>query len=283
VSTPFTVACVQLTAAREFAPNIDKATRLIRRAADEGAGLVALPENCTMIEPIATAALRKAEPEESHPALPAFRAAAEETGVWLLVGSLSIKRPSGKIANRSYLIDPDGAVAARYDKLHLFDVNLRDDEWYRESDTIEPGDTAVVAETPWGPLGMTVCYDLRFPYLYRALARAGAAFVTIPSAFTVTTGKAHWHVLNRARAIETGCYVIAPAQWGEHAEGRRTFGHSLIVDPWGEVLADGGEGEGLTFAEIDPGKVAEARRRVPSLSHDRAFAGPRAPARRAAE
>jgi predicted amidohydrolase len=283
VTAPFKAACVQLTAEREFAPNIDKASRMIRRAAEEGADFVALPENCTMIEPVAAAALRKAQPEESHPGLAAFREVAAETGAWLLVGSLSVKQPSGKIANRSYLIDPDGAVAATYDKLHLFDVELRDDEWYRESDTIEPGDTAVTAETPWGTLGMTVCYDLRFPYLYRSLAQAGASFLTVPSAFTVTTGKAHWHVLNRARAIETGCYVIAPAQWGEHAEGRKTYGHSLIVDPWGEVLADGGEGEGLAFADIDPAKVAEARRRVPALTHDRPFEGPAAPARRAAD
>ncbi|MEQ8695920.1 MAG: carbon-nitrogen hydrolase family protein, partial [Bauldia litoralis] len=271
----FKAACVQLTAGREFAPNIETASRFIRRAAEEGADFVALPENCTMIEPVAAAAVRKAQPEESHPGLAAFREVAAEAGVWLLVGSLSIKLPSGKIANRSLLIGADGAVAARYDKLHLFDVNLRDDEWYRESDTIEPGAEAVSAETPWGTLGMTVCYDLRFPYLYRSLAQAGASFLTVPSAFTVTTGKAHWHVLLRARAIETGCYVIAPAQWGEHAEGRRTYGHSLIVAPWGEVLADGGEGEGLTFAEIDPAEVDKARRRVPSLTHDRDFATPR--------
>ncbi len=283
MSAPFKAACVQLTAEREFAPNIEKATRMIRRAAEEGADLVALPENCTMIEPVQAAALRKAQPEESHPGLAAFKEVAAETGVWLLAGSLSIKRPSGKIANRSFLIDPDGAVAATYDKLHLFDVNLRDEEWYRESDTIEAGDRAVTAETPWGTLGMTVCYDLRFPSLYRALAQAGASFLTVPSAFTVTTGKAHWHVLLRARAIETGCYVIAPAQWGEHAEGRKTYGHSLIVAPWGEVLADGDEGENLIFAEIDPAEVDKARRRVPSLTHDRAFTGPEAAARRAAE
>lgn len=282
MSGPFKVACAQITADREFDPNIATLERMIRRAREEGADLIALPENATMIEPIPSAALRKALPEERHPGLAAFRELARETGAWLLVGSLSVKLTSGKIANRSLLLDPKGEIAARYDKIHLFDVQLRDDEGYRESETVEPGAKAVVAETPWAKLGLTVCYDVRFPQLYRMLAQAGAEVLTVPSAFTRTTGKAHWHTLLRARAIETGCFVVAPAQWGEHAEGRKTYGHSLVVDPWGEVLADGGEGEGLVFAEIDPSEVQKARRRIPSLSHDRPFSGPGG-AREAAE
>ena len=266
------IACLQITAGREFEPNIAKLCRMIRTAAEEGARFILTPENATMIEPVAAAALRKAVPEQEHPALPALSAAAREAGVWLLIGSLSIRLQGGRLANRSFLIDDGGAVVARYDKLHCFDVQLRDDEWYRESDTIQAGTEAVLAPSPWGPVGMTVCYDLRFPGLYRTLARAGAAILTVPSAFTRTTGRAHWHPLLRARAIETGCFVVAPAQWGEHAEGRRTWGHSLIVDPWGTVVADGGEGENLVFGTLDLGLVAECRRRIPSLEAEQAFA-----------
>ncbi|MEN8196950.1 MAG: carbon-nitrogen hydrolase family protein [Pseudomonadota bacterium] len=273
----FTAACIQFTAARDFVPSIEAATALIRTARDRGADLVALPENCTMIEPVTAEFLRKSVPEDRHPGLETFRALAAETGAWILIGSLSIKVADDKVANRSFLVDGDGAIVARYDKIYLFDVSLREDEWYRESDYVRPGDRAVLAPTPWGLLGMTVCYDLRFPHLYRALAQAGAAFVAIPSAFTRTTGMAHWHVLNRARAIETGAYVLAPAQCGVHAEGRKTYGHSLIVDPWGEVLADGGEEPGVILAEIDLAKAEKARRRIPSLSHDRPYREPTLP------
>ncbi len=190
------------------------------------------------------------------------------------MGSLAIRLEAERLANRSYLIDPHGRVAASYDKIHMFDVQLSEREGYRESSTFRPGARAVVAETPLGPIGLTVCYDLRFPYLYRALAHAGAKILTIPSAFTRVTGEAHWHVLLRARAIEAGAYVIAPAQCGAHAGGRRTYGHSLIVAPWGEVLADGGAEPGFVIAEIDLAAVAEARRRVPSLDHDRAYEAP---------
>jgi len=215
-----------------------------------------------------------------------LREVAQEAGVWLLIGSLAVdlSREPGtagesRLANRSYLVDPRGAVVARYDKIHMFDVDLAGGESYRESNAFRPGGRAVLAETPWGALGMTVCYDLRFPHLYRALAQAGADFLAIPSAFTVPTGKAHWHVLMRARAIENGCFVFAPAQWGEHAEGRRTYGHSLIVDPWGEVLADAGEGVGIVSARIDVPAIAKARRMVPSLQHDRPFTKPELAAR----
>ena len=271
MGAPFKTACIQITAERDFQPNIDKVVRMIRRAGEEGAHLVALPENCTMIEPLRFAALRKARTEADHPALPAFADAVRDAGVWLLIGSLSIKRDDGNIANRSFLMDDRGVVTARYDKIHLFDVQLANGETYRESDYVAPGDTAVLAPTPWGPLGMTVCYDLRFPHLYRVLAQAGACYLSVPSAFTRTTGKAHWHTLLRARAIETGCYVIAPAQWGTHAEGRVTYGHSLVVDPWGSVVADGEAGENLIIAKIDPAQVETARSRLPSLTHDRDY------------
>jgi len=270
------VACLQITAEREFEPNIKKLCRMIRTAGEEGAAFVLTPENATMIEPVAAAALRKAQTEDEHPALPALTEAARDAGVWLLIGSLSIKLEgsdpgAGKLANRSFLIDDQGAIVARYDKLNCFDVQLRDDEWYRESDTIEAGNQAVLAPSPWGNIGMTVCYDLRFPGLYRSLAQAGADILTVPSAFTRTTGEAHWHTLLRARAIETGCFVIAPAQWGVHAEGRKTFGHSLIVDPWGKIIADGEEGENLVFGTLDLELVAQSRQRIPSLSTDQPY------------
>ena len=185
--------------------------------------------------------------------MPAFRALAEELGIWLLIGSLAIKVSDTKTANRSFLIDPKGAIAARYDKIHLFDVDLPSGENYRESNTVAGGDRAVTADLPWGKIGMSVCYDLRFPQLYRALAQAGAFLLTVPSAFTETTGKAHWHVLLRARAIENGAFVIAPAQGGTHADGRKTYGHSLIVAPWGEVLAEAGTDPGVIVADIDHG------------------------------
>ena len=271
---PFTAACVQITAARDYDPNIARLTELVHEAAGAGANLISLPENCAMIEPDQELALAKAEPEGTHPALPALQNLARETETWIHVGSLNIRAEDGRIANRTFLLDDAGRITARYDKLHLFDVTLGNGEAYRESDMVAPGERAMLAATPWGPLGLTICYDLRFPQLYRDLARAGAGVLTVPSAFTRTTGKAHWHVLLRARAIETGAYVIAAAQCGTHAEGRKTYGHSLIVDPWGETLADGGEEEGVITATIDPAEVAKARQRLPSLSHDRAYDGP---------
>lgn len=267
----FTVACVQTNSARDFEPNIRATSAMVREARSGGADFVLLPENVSMLEPVSRLLKEKAQPEESHPALAAFRDLAQETGVWLLIGSLAIKAPDGRVANRSLLVDPQGLIVARYDKIHMFDVDLGSGENYRESATIAPGETAVLADTPWGKIGLSVCYDLRFPHLYRQLAQQGAAFLSTPAAFTRTTGRAHWHILQRARAIENGAFVFAPAQCGTHAEGRQTYGHSLIVDPWGTILADAGEDPGLILAEIDPDQVAEARNRVPSLRHDRPF------------
>ncbi len=276
MSGRFTAACVQLSAAREVEPNIEAAGALIRAARAAGAELIMTPEVSDIMEPKRPLRLAKARDEASHEMLAAFRELARETGAWLLLGSAVVRREDGdeRLANRSFLIAPDGSVKARYDKIHMFDVELAGGESYRESNAFRPGESAVLASLPWGTLGMTVCYDLRFPHLYRALAQAGADFLSIPSAFTVPTGRAHWHVLMRSRAIETGCFVFAPAQWGEHAEGRKTYGHSLIVAPWGEILAEAEDGTGFILAEIDPAKIAEARRAVPSLTHDRPYAAP---------
>ncbi len=276
----FTVACVQNTAGRDTLPTLEALGELVRRARDAGAALICAPEVCSYLEPRRRLVLEKAEPEESHRGLAAFREWARETGAWLLAGSMVTRTEEERLANRSYLLDPAGEVVARYDKIHMFDVDIGEGDRYRESRTYRPGREAAIAETPLATLGLTICYDMRFPALYRALAQAGAEVITVPSAFTVPTGRAHWHVLLRARAIETGCFIVAPAQTGEHAEGRRTFGHSLIVAPWGEVLADGGEAPGVVTARIDTALVAEARARVPSLSGDRPFHAP--PALRAA-
>jgi predicted amidohydrolase len=279
----FTAACVQMTSEREFEPNIKAASDLVRRARDAGATFILTPEITAMLEPKREQHLAKAKAEAENPALAAFRELAKETGAWLLIGSIAIKLEEKRLANRSFLLTPEGEIAARYDKIHMFDIDLKNGETYRESALYRPGDTPVLAELPWGMLGMTVCYDVRFAYLYRTLAQAGADFLAIPAAFTVPTGKAHWHVLQRARAIETACFVLAPAQWGEHAEGRKTYGHSLIVDPWGEVLADAGEGVGFVTAEIDPARIAEARQIVPALRHDRPLSAPQMPRALAAE
>ena len=268
--TTFTAGLVQMRSGRDPEANLADARRLIGEAASAGAKLVATPEMTSMLETRSRDLFAKARTEPDNETLPMFRALAEEKGLWLVVGSLPIKVSDDKIANRSYLIGPDGEVAAHYDKIHMFDVDLDGGESYRESKNYEPGERAVVAETPLGRIGMTVCYDLRFPHLYRALAKAGADILTVPSAFTRKTGAAHWHVLLQARAIETGCYVLAPAQGGAHECGRETYGHSLAVSPWGEIVAEiDGEEPGVTTFEIDLKAVQEARRSVPSLKHDR--------------
>ncbi|MFO0998405.1 MAG: carbon-nitrogen hydrolase family protein [Alphaproteobacteria bacterium] len=275
--TKFTVACVQMNSGRELAPNIEAARTLVRRARDMGADFITTPENVTLLDRSRKQLLAKARPESDHPAIPAFSEMARETGAWLLAGSLTIKLNEEQTANRSYLFDPSGSAVAQYDKIHMFDVDLKGGDSYRESATFRPGGEAVLAPTPWGLLGMTVCYDVRFAYLYRALAHAGASFLSVPAAFTEFTGRAHWHVLLRARAIETGCFVIAPAQSGLHEDGRRTYGHSLVIAPWGEILADGGEGVGVVTAVIDTSRIEEARGMVPALTHDRTYKGPSKP------
>jgi deaminated glutathione amidase len=283
MSQKLKVALVQMTSGPEVGPNIDAAAALIRKAAADGAAFVLTPENTTLIEPNKAHAFAKSCVEAEHPGVPRFAALARELKIWLLVGSMTIRVEEGKLANRSFLFDPDGKVVARYDKIHLFDVDLPSGETYRESNTIRPGAQAVVAETPWGGIGLTICYDLRFAYLHRALAQAGAAIITVPAAFTVPTGKAHWETLLRARAIETGSFVLAPAQCGEHADGRRTYGHSLIIAPWGEVLAEAGETPGIVAAELDLAEVAKARSMIPALQHDRVFAKPQPMLRAAGE
>jgi predicted amidohydrolase len=270
----FTAACVQLRSGGDVTENIRSTSVLIRDAARQGARFIATPENTNIMAPDSRAKLAATTDEAHDPSLAAFAALARELQIWLLIGSLHIKVSDSKTANRSYLFAPDGSVRARYTKIHLFDSTVASGESYRESSTVEPGHEAVLADTAFGPLGMTVCYDLRFPQLYRRLAQKGAFAFTIPSAFTVPTGEAHWHVLMRARAIENGAFVIAPAQGGLHENGRRTYGHSLIVAPWGEILAEAGTDPGVICAGIDPALAAEAREKVPSLQHDRNFSGP---------
>ena len=268
--TSFTAGLVQMRSGRDPEANVDEACRLVGEAADAGAKLVVTPEMTSLLETRSRDLFAKARTEPDNEALPVFRALASDKGLWLIVGSLPIKVSDDKIANRSYLIGPDGEVAAHYDKIHMFDVDLEGGESYRESKNYDPGERAVCAETPLARIGLTVCYDLRFPHLYRTLAKAGADILTVPSAFTRKTGAAHWHVLLRARAIETGCYVLAPAQGGVHECGRETYGHSLAVSPWGEIVAEiDGEEPGVTTFEIDLKAVAEARRSIPSLGHDR--------------
>jgi hypothetical protein len=253
------------------ADNITTASRLITEAAQGGADLVMTPEMTGLIEMSGTELLAKTHAEDDDQTLAALRALARELKIWLLIGSLAVRLDAERLANRSFLVSPDGAVVAKFDKIHMFDVSLPNGETYRESKRYQPGAKAVVADLPWGRVGLTVCYDLRFPALYRDLAQAGADFLTIPSAFTRPTGEAHWHVLMRARAIETGCFVFAPAHEGDHEAGRSTFGHSLMVDPWGEIIAEADTGEAVIYGDIDPEMVQTARDRIPALSHDRSF------------
>ena len=273
------IGLVQMTSSDDPAANLAMASDLVARAAGEGAEFVLTPEvtNCISGQRAHQEAVLR--PEAEDPTLAGLRQAALRHGVWLLIGSLGLKLPGeARFANRSLLITPEGEIAARYDKIHMFDVNVSETEIYRESAGYRPGERAVTAATPFGTLGLTICYDIRFPHLYRALAQAGAEILTVPAAFNHLTGAAHWEVLLRARAIETGCFVLAPAQCGTHPSqdnrGRRSHGHSLVVAPWGEVLADGGTAPGVVIADLDLAEVGRARGRVPSLGHDRAFAGP---------
>ena len=269
------IALVQMRSGIDPAANIDDAIRLIREAAATGAQLVATPETTHLVQKNAEEAFKVMHAPETDPALPAFSALAKELGIVLLVGSLAVRTPDGRAANRSFLFGPDGGLLATYDKAHMFDVGLGQGETYRESDNYAPGDRLVVADAAGARLGLSVCYDVRFAYLYRRLAQAGAEILTVPAAFTRPTGRAHWEVLLRARAIETGSYVIAPAQSGLHADGRKTWGHSMVVGPWGEVVAvREDDAPGVLTARLDLRKVAEARRRIPALQHDRELTGP---------
>ena len=265
------VACVQMRSGTGVAGNIAAATALIREAAGRGAELIATPEMTTLLDRKPGAVWEKSTTEEADPGLAAFRALAAELRVTLLIGSIAIRAGEGKCANRSFLIGANGAIIARYDKIHMFDVQLNAGNIYRESDSFAAGSEAVIADLPAAQLGMTVCYDVRFPDLFRTLAWAGAKIIAVPAAFTRITGEAHWHVLLRSRAIETGCFIIAPAQGGKHEDGRETYGHSLIIDPWGEVLAEGGVDPGVIVATLDLAKVDEVRGKVPSLKHVRPF------------
>ena len=269
-------ACVQTTSAAEVAPNIAITSAMIRQAHAEGAIFVTLPEVVNLCEMRPGQVDLKAHFEATEPALKAYRDLAAELDIWLLAGSLVVKlEDDSRMANRSFLINPSGMVSARYDKIHMFDVDLEGGESYRESKKFRPGEQAVVADTPFGPVGMTICYDMRFAYLYRTLAQAGARILTVPAAFTRPTGRVHWHTLLRCRAIETGSFIMAPAQCGDHEDGRKTYGHSLIISPWGEILAEAGEEPSIIFADLNLSKVDEARSMVPALNHDRTFASPK--------
>ncbi len=278
MESAFKGACVQTTTGPNIDANIRHTSDLVRRARDAGADFIGLPEVVNVMDMDRKALAGKTTLECVDPMLAKMCGLAEEIGAWILIGSIVVKHErsldeSGrqKFANRSILIDDNGLVKGRYDKIHMFDVNIGSGESYRESKSYEPGDQSKLTETPWGMIGMTVCYDLRFPYLFRDLAKSGAEMFSIPSAFTRPTGMAHWHILMRARAIENGCFVIAPAQCGHHGGGRKTYGHSLIIAPWGEILADGGEEPGFVVADIDMDLVEEARSKVPSIYHDRDY------------
>ena len=268
--TKLKIACVQMRSSRDMAENIETASRLIEQAAAEGATLISTPEMTTLLERNAKSLFEIATDFENDPSIPVFKALAKRLKVWLHIGSVPVLTDGGKCANRALFISPDGELVAHYDKIHMFDVELGGGEAYRESRSYKPGDRAVMVKTPFGDVGLSICYDLRFAHLYRTLAKAGADILMIPAAFTKVTGQAHWHVLLRARAIETGCFVVAAAQGGLHADGRETFGHSLIIAPWGEVLAEAEHAEpGIICAEVDLEEVAKARGRVPALTHDR--------------
>jgi len=271
MTSTFTVGLISMRSGFSPAANLDDAVALIRQAKQNGADYVQTPEMTNIMDIKRERLFAAMVSEEDDKSLARLRELARELGIYIHIGSLGIKVSPERAANRSFLIDRQGEIVARYDKIHMFDVDLANGESYRESRNFRPGEHAVVADLPWGRIGFSICYDLRFPALYRALAEAGASFISIPAAFTKQTGEAHWHILIRARAIENGCYVMAAAQGGMHENGRATFGHSLIVDPWGQIVAEGGTEPGIVMATIDPAEVASARGRVPSLQHGRRF------------
>ncbi len=267
-------ACIQMTSGPEMWENLKQAEGFIRSAAGQGARFVATPENTDVMRRKTADKLAQASTAETHPAIPFFAKLAEELGIWLLVGSLGVKVSETQLANRSHLFAPDGRLAATYDKIHMFDVQLSREEFYNESKDNRAGDRAVVADMGNVMLGMSICYDVRFAYLYRDLAQGGAQILSVPAAFTVPTGQAHWEVLLRARAIETGAFVVAPAQTGEHEGGRKTYGHAMIIGPWGEILAQAGQEAGFIMADLDMMAVQKARDSIPALKHDREYQKP---------
>jgi predicted amidohydrolase len=270
-ASTFKVSLIQMRSGLDPQANLIAVLAAIDEAKRAGADYVLTPEMTNIMEIKRDRLFSKIMPDDQDPTLATLREVARKLSIYIHIGSLAIKASPEKAVNRSFLIDRKGDVAARYDKIHMFDVDLAGSESYRESNNYRAGELAVVADLPWGRLGLTVCYDLRFPGLYRALAEAGSSFLAIPSAFTRQTGEAHWHVLVRARAIENGCFVFAAAQGGKHENGRETFGHSLVVDPWGKILVEGGTEPGVLTAEIDPAEIATARSRIPSLNHGRRF------------
>jgi predicted amidohydrolase len=267
----FVAAMVQMRTGLLPESSLAQGIKLIRQAAAKGANYVQTPEVSNMMQQNRKALFEHLASEEDDLSLKAYRALAKELRIYLHIGSLALRFSPDKAVNRSFLIGPDGELLASYDKIHMFDIDLPGGESYRESANYQPGETAIISDLPWGRIGLTICYDVRFPALYRALAEGGAVFLTVPSAFTRKTGEAHWHTLLRARAIETGCFVFAAAQAGLHENKRETFGHSLIVDPWGTVIAEGGVEPGVFMAKIDPAKVETARKAIPSLQHGRRF------------
>lgn len=278
MSETFIAAMVQTRTRLSPDDNVKDISALIREAKAKGASYVQTPEMTNLLAANREQLFKTIADEDHDSSLKSFRALARELRIYLHIGSMAIKATPDRAANRAFLIDPNGEIVTRYDKIHMFDVNLANGESYRESNNYQPGDTASLADLPWGRIGLTICYDMRFPSLYRALAESGASFLTMPSAFTKPTGEAHWHVLLRSRAIENGAFVFAAAQGGVHESKRVTYGHSLIIDPWGEILAEGGVDPGVITAEIDPAKVADARGKIPSLQHGRRFSVPEASA-----
>jgi predicted amidohydrolase len=274
VSNTVRIACLQTNSGNDYAANLATLTTMAQEAAAGGAKFLFSAEYALMMDGSGRTMREKAQDAQGEPAVSALTALSRELGVWHLVGSLTLMSDDGRMFNRSVLISPEGRVVAQYDKIHMFDATLPSGTVIKESSAYRPGERAVTAQTPWGRLGMTVCYDLRFPQLYRNLAQHGATLLAIPSSFQRETGKAHWHVLMRARAIENAAFVIAPALCGDHPGKRMTYGHSLVIDPWGEVLADGGEAPGVVYADLDLAQVDKVRGMLPSLAHDRPFAPP---------
>jgi len=275
--SPLKIACLQTNTSNDLAANLSAVTSMMREAAASGVQWVLTPEYTLMMDGSGRVMRDNALPADGGVSLTHLRSLAQELKVWLLIGSLTLRTgeegegADTRIINRSFLIDAQGNVVATYDKIHMFDVTLPDGKVIRESSAYRPGDKAVTVDTPFGNVGLTICYDLRFPHLFRTLAQAGAQIITVPSSFQRQTGKAHWHVLLQARAIENGCYIIAPAMCGDHAGNRQTYGHSLVVNPWGEIVADGGEAPGITYAEVDVVRVGKVRGMIPSLAHDREY------------